>query len=162
MPKRTFTMAIAVALFASLALSAPSQAGFVTTVTAFNSGAPADDLEVIFNGTGGSISNINVSFSGAPVGSTEVIASGDGVKIDFSSPLATASAVQFTFDSVFAPASISSAEWTFKSGAPVSAPDVSFITTMASVPEPSAIVLLGVGMAGLFVGRRFFKRSAAA
>jgi len=160
MPKRSFAMALAMALFASLAFSAPSQAGtFVTTVQAQNGGAAADDLEVTFTGTGGSVSDIKVLLMGAPVGATSVISSGSGVEIDFSTPLPTASGVVFTFETSFKDIAINTAVWTFKSGAPVNAPFTSIISTTA-VPEPTSMALLGIGMASFLSFRRFFKRKA--
>jgi len=165
MPKRSFAMALAMALFASLALSAPSQAGYVTTVSALNGGPQAaDDLEVIFANTGGPVSNIKVTVSGAPVGSADPISStsGWGVEINFSSPLAVGSGVAFTFDSTSAPTGIISAEWTYKTTPPSSAPAplTSIIGTTATVPEPASMALLGIGMAGFLSFRRFFKRKA--
>jgi hypothetical protein len=159
MPKRSFAMALAMALFASLAFSAPSKAGtYVTTVTAFLPSKPADDLEVTFTGTNGSISNIQVLGTGAPVGAMNVIMGGNTVEIDFSSPLPTNSGLYFSFDSTSAPTGITNAVWTFKSGAPVKAPAVGFTT--AAVPEPASMALLGIGMAGFLSFRRFFKRKA--
>ncbi len=159
MPKRSFAMALAMALFASLAFSAPSKAGmYVTTLTALNTAAPADDLEVTFAGTGGSISDIVVKASGATVGSTSVIMSGTGVEVNFSSPLANASGIYLTFETTSAPTGISSAVWTYKSGSPVAAPAVGIQT--AAVPEPASMALLGIGMAGFLSFRRFFKRKA--
>lgn len=161
MPKRSFAMALVMALFASLAFSAPSQAGtFITKVVAVNfSSKAADDFEVTFTGTGGSISNITVSNSGAPVGATKVISSGSGVEIDFSSPLAIASGIVFTFQTTSAPIAINTAVWTYKSGAPQNAITTTSITT-AAVPEPASMALLGIGMAGFLSFRRFFKRKA--
>jgi PEP-CTERM motif len=159
MPIRSIAMAIAMALFASIAFSAPSKAGtYITKVTALNGGAAADDFEATFTGTGGSVSDIKVLISGAPVGAPKVISSGSGVEIDFSSPLATGAGVAFTFETQFGNIALNTAEWTFKTGAPVNAPFVGIVTT--AVPEPSSLALIGIGMAGVFSFRRFFKRKA--
>jgi hypothetical protein len=80
-------MAIAMALFVTLALSTPSEADFITTVIAVNSsGLAADDFEAVFTGTGGSISDITVLFSDGLATTTKVISSGSGTEIDFATP----------------------------------------------------------------------------
>ena len=162
MPKRSFAIAVAMAMFASLALSAPSQADFITTVTAINtSGQAADDFEATFTGTGGSVSDITVLYSSGIATTTKVISSGSGVELDFATPLPNnTGVVVFNFMTGFSPLGLNTAEWTFKSGAPISAGSVTFSTM--TVPEPSSLALFGIGMAGLFSFRRVFKQRAVA
>lgn len=161
MPKRSFAMAIAMALFASLALSAPSQAGsYITTLTALNaSGKAADDFEAIFTGTGGTISNLTVQYSSGVLTTTKLISGGTGIEVDFSTPLPNnTGALVLTFTNTNSSnIQFSSAVWTFKSGAPINADMVHIATT----PEPASMALLGIGMAGFFSFRRFFNKRRA-
>ena len=162
MPKRSFAMALAMALFASLASSAPSKAAtYVTTLTAVNLVKPADDFEAIFSGTAGTVAKVNVVYTAATVaaGSPTVIMGGTGIEIDFSKQLLYGGSLVVTFQTNFKPTGITSAMWTFKSAAPVSAQPYVNIQT-AAVPEPASMALLGIGMAGFLSFRRFFKRKA--
>jgi hypothetical protein len=165
MPKRSFAMALAMALFAGLAFSAPSQAGtFVTTVTAVNNtGLSVNDFEAFFTGTGGTVSDIKVLFSSGVATTTETLPVGsvapNGTGINFNTPLTNGGVLVYQFDTQFGTIALNSAVWTFKSGAPITATAVSIVTTQA-VPEPASMALLGIGMAGFLSFRRFFKRKA--
>jgi hypothetical protein len=165
MPKRSFAMALAMALFASLAFSAPSKAGsYITTVTAVNtSGKAADDFEAIFTGTGGTVSHINVLYSSGIATTTKTLPVGsatpNGTGIYFATPLPNNTGVLvYQFQTQFSNIAIASAVWTYKGAAPIAATAVTIVTT--AVPEPASMALLGIGMAGFFSFRRFFKRKA--
>lgn len=165
MPKRSFAVALAMAVFASLAFSAPTKAGtYITTVTAVNiSGAAADDFEATFTGTGGTVSNINVLYSSGIATTTKTLPVGsiapNGTGIYFATPLPQFTGVLvYQFQTNFQDIALASAVWTFKNGSPIAAPPgtVSIVTT--AVPEPASMALLGIGMAGFISFRRFFKR----
>jgi hypothetical protein len=161
MPNRSLVMTVVVAISSSFVLSAPTKAGFVTTVVAVNtSGQAANDFEATFTGTGGSISDINVTYSSGVNTTTEVIGAGTGVEINFGTALSDASTVIFKFTTSGSDIGLSTAEWTFNSGSPINATGVSVTTAGGTVPEPASVALLGIGMAGLYSCRWLFKRKA--
>jgi hypothetical protein len=159
MPNRSLATVVAVALFAVLALSEPADASSISTLIAVNqSGLAANDFEATFSGLGGAITGVVViSSSGIPT-TTKLIAGGTGIEVDFATPLPNGSGVlTFSFETPDAP-TVLTADWTFTSGAPIDASGSVFFTSIPAVPEPSSIALLGVGMAGAFSLRRFFRK----
>jgi hypothetical protein len=166
MTKRSFAMALAMAVVAGLVSSAPCRAGtYITTVTSINnSGLAADDFEAYFTGTAGTISDVTVEYSSGLATTTEIISSGAGVEVDFSPALADGTGVVvFSFESDSGPIGLANAFWTFKSGDMIAA-NLTQIDTVdpPGVPEPSSMSLLGIGVAGLFAWRRFSRRKAGA
>jgi PEP-CTERM motif len=159
---RSFVAAVAVSIFASLALSVPIKAGSITTVTAINqSGKAADDFEATFTGTGGSVSNIKVLYSSGIATTTKVISSGAGTEIDFQKPLPNGpGVVVFNFETAFGNISLDTAVWTFKTGAPIDA-SRSVVLSSGAVPEPASMALFGIGVVGLLAYKRFSNRKAA-
>lgn len=161
MPKRSFAMAIAMAMapLAIAAFSAPSKAASMTTVTAVNTtGLAANDFEATFIGTGGSVGNIHVLFSSGVGTATSVISSGSGTRIDFSPALPNFGVLVYQFTTAFGPVTLNTAQWTFTNHAPIAATAVSLIST-AAVPEPSTLALGGIGGLALVAFARRRRRA---
>jgi PEP-CTERM motif len=164
MTKRSFAMALAMALVAAVASSAPCRAGtYLTTVAAFNDLAtPADDFEATFTGTSGTITDVTVLYSSGVSTTTQVFGSGASVEINFTTPLAEFGTVLFSFDSTTGPVGLSAAYWTYKTGDMVVATKTVIIASVDPVPEPGSMALLGIGVVGLFGWRRLSRRKIAA
>ena len=159
MTKR-FLMGMALAMFASLALAAPSHAGSILTEATLyaTSGGSVNDLTVTYNVpiTSGSIfvlPSTTVTVTGTTYTSdsvtitfTSVTAPPDRL-LDFT--LATTSAGPFTAISSEFSGNFSS----YVAGIAVS---------NATVPEPASLALLGIGMTGFLAFRRFFKKTSVA
>lgn len=162
MTKRFFFLALAAGLVASLASATPSRAGFITGVTATNNtGMAVTDIETTWTGTLASISNVDVK---KPAGSAVVI-NGETIIITFDAPLANGGDVDFTFTTKVGDIEFASGVWSFESPTgvtfttPIDIDRDKFRST--TVPEPTSMCLLGVGMAVCFRFRRLFKRAAA-
>jgi hypothetical protein len=165
MTKRSFAMALAMAVVAGVAASAPCRAGtYLTTVAAFNdSGLAADDFEAYFTGTSGTIIDVTVLYSSGVATTTQVIGSGAAVEINFTTPLTEYGTVLFSFGSTTGPVGLSASYWTFKTGDMVSATGTTqIIASVDPVPEPGSMALFGIGMVGILGWRRFSKRKANA
>jgi hypothetical protein len=165
MTKRSFAMALAMALVAGVASSSACRAGtWITTVAAFNdSGLAADDFEGYFTGTDGTISDVSALYSSNVSTKIHVIGSGAGVEVDFTKPLPEYSSVLFSFESTKGPVGLSASFWTFKTGAMVSATSTTFIVASVDpIPEPGSMALLGIGVMGVFTWRRLSRRKAGA
>lgn len=167
MSKRSFFLALAGGLLVNLAFVTSSQAGS-TTVT----------VNSTLNGLTGlgvtSVSALDVTISGVPPWSSQTVVvpvgapftiSGNTIEITFSS------AISGAFVNVFNQAF---ATFTFSipgDGSNVSATSTEWVTNLGNVagtsavsfadpaPEPASMALLGIGMAGLFAFRRYFRRN---
>jgi hypothetical protein len=169
MSKQAFFIALVVGLLANLAFVTSSQAGS-TTITV-NSALPTIPADVT------SISGVDVTFSGVssftdltvlfPKGSS-VSVSGSTVDVSISSKASDAfvllgqAMATFSFSvptSTVLGVAITSTEWQTNAGAVAGISGVMTSVGGASVPEPASMSLLGIGMAGLFAFRRYFRRT---
>jgi hypothetical protein len=157
MRRASFFLSLAAGLVASLALSAPTQAGSIeydaTGVIVVLTNA-ATDATVEFNQavTG----PVKILPETTLTGVTDVV-SGSTITFNFNSaPSAKTYDLDFTLFSasglVFQGGSVS--------GTPL--PMGGVFGSVAPVPEPTTMALLGIGMAGFFAYRRLFKRPAVA
>jgi hypothetical protein len=168
MMKRSFLLAAACGLLASLAFAMPSRAGtLVTTNVDFGSvippSTPSVSSVVMTYSNAGTISGLSGFTDGAfywngtkftPVVGSVALTSSDQVTLTFSSP-ATWFSGSYTF--------LSSEPYP-NPGSPMgvtsSVPLVNGTPLLSfnSVPEPTAMALLGIGMTSFLAFRRFFKR----
>jgi len=151
MMRRSLFLSLAAGLLASLAFTAPSQAG-------------TQAIHADFTITGGTASNIELLYS-APV--TDVTVTSTDLAI--TPPLFSGSTVEFNFTpttSGFVDFTVTSAgnlTANFLTGlsAGVTATHLN-VVIVGTVPEPTSIALLGIGMTGFLAFRRLFKRTAVA
>jgi hypothetical protein len=162
MSKRALLIGVIVVV-TSFALSAPSNAGYIDTVTAVNvSGAAAEDLEATFNGTGGSINDVKVLYSSGVSTTSSIISSGTGVGLDFNPSLPNATGVVVYDFTTSTPITLNSASWTFTGGTSIAAPPGTvLVSSVPTVPEPASLALLCTGAVG-FLGYGWRKRKQAA
>jgi len=161
MTKRSFFLTVAAGLLASVAFATPSQANTVVTTASFsvNSGGTASDIEITYT------PGVD------PIGTPVVISTGGLSGLTFSEPVANEIEVSFTAKG----ATTGDLVFTFTTGTPgpitfssasltgVSSGATGTLTVaVASVPEPTSIALLGIGMTGFLALRRLFKRTAVA
>jgi hypothetical protein len=155
-------MAMALAMFASLALAAPSHAGSILT----------DATLVASSGASDQVNDLTVTYN-VPItsGSIFVLPS---TTVSVTGTTYTSNSVTITFTSVSAPPT-QELDFTLgtASGGPYSAIAsewsgsytrilASVFVGNASVPEPTSIALLGIGMTGFLAFRRFFKKASVA
>jgi len=164
MMKKSFFLSLAAGLLASLAFTAPSQAGsVVTTGLLFTNLSPAASTIVINYAGAGTITNVQPELS-VPIGATEALTLPNQITVTFASPASGPQAVAFTFDSTtpyaIAPSVISVSNATATPGFQSIVTHLSF--NQAVVPEPASFALLGIGMTGLLAFRRLFKRTSVA
>ncbi len=165
MNKRSLFLFAVLGLLGGLALVSPCQAGFITTVSLDNNtGIPVNDLETIWTGTGGSITNVVLS---APAG-TSMVVGGNTIDITFTNPLALGGNVAFDFQTTSSPIGFGGGTWSFTTPTgiefttPVVATRDRLTFQTALIPEPTSMALLGIGMTGFFAFRRFCRRTGVA
>jgi len=164
MSKRAFFLFAALGLLASLVITVPSQAGFITSVSVDNNtGIAVNDLETTWTGTGGSITNVVLS---APAGTTMVVG-GNTIDITFTNPLPNTGNVMFDFQTSTSSIGFGGGTWSVILGGTVFTTPIvptrdklTFHT--AVIPEPTSMALLGIGMTGFFAFRRLFRRTTVA
>jgi hypothetical protein len=158
---------LAVAVLAGLAFATPSQAGIIQTTVKFDLmggvSPTATDVEV-FYGT-----DISSGFSGPVLvhdGGLTLIGSGvftapNEITYNFMAASGTdATGLVFNFTTNANPVGIGSGSTlTGVTGNPT---NTGLNITVAAVPEPASLGLLGIGMTGFLAFRRLFKRTAVA
>jgi len=164
MMKKSFFLTLAAGLLASLAFTAPSQAGSVVTTTlGFASISPGASTIVIEYVGAGTITNVLPELSG-PTDATEALTGPHEITVTFASSTNGPEVVAFTFDSTtpyaIAPGVISVSSATASPGGQTILTHLSF--NLGAVPEPASFAMLGIGMTGLLAFRRYFKRNSAA
>jgi hypothetical protein len=167
MSRKLFFLSVAGGLLANLAFAAPSHAGPEYLATTYSeivlpSGANATDIEITYSGPITTpvtiLGTTTVSVVGSPVISGDTItisftkASGvNGAELDFTT-MTTSPSLNISSDSLTGVTGLSG---TNKGG-------VLATVVVSSVPEPTSMALLGIGMTGFLAFRRLFKRTSAA
>jgi hypothetical protein len=157
MSKRCFVLAVAACtLLASLAFAPPTNAGSVlTTTVSFTTASPAlTEIDLTYSGVGVLSNPMPTSFSGGTV-----TLSGTEVMLMFSPANAGPfGPLTFTLDDTtdtgasltpsFMPTGVTLTGFSFSLKQ----------TPNGTVPEPSTLALFGIGVTGLVVFRRLFRR----
>jgi hypothetical protein len=158
MRKGSLFLALAAWLLAGLMLGTPSQAGSVVTTDASFSVSPssgkAADLEVTYTAT--PTAPITILAGTTVTGVSETI-NGNKVTIDFT-PV-NSGVINFSFaTAALPPVTFTEASLT---GVTTGAKGT-LVIAVSAIPEPASMALLGIGISGLFVLRRYFKRPSVA
>jgi PEP-CTERM motif len=163
MIKRWIVIA-SLALLAGLGSSAPSQAGtvFITTVNFVSSSPALNSIDIVFDSISGTLSGLTPI--AVPSNVTATLIGTDEVQLAIS-PASTGPITGVKFELTASAASFSdvkvasvNANYVDNQGG------ISTIGYMLSpniVPEPGSMALLGIGMTGFLVFRRFVRRSSA-
>ena len=160
MIKRMLLLSAAMVL--SLAFATPSRADFVYSLTGNFSitGGTATDVEMLLTPTNASITAGSLTGSlpaGATSTSTFISFFGTtypAIQLDFSPTASGSYVANFTSPDVV---HLQSYFLTGLTNA-VTASGINVVLTVASVPEPSSIALLGIGLSGFIAFRRRFGR----
>jgi hypothetical protein len=170
MQKRSLFLAMAAGLLGSFAFATPSQAGMVLVPATVTFGTPTStktltEIDITYSGLTG-ISGVNGSglslgfkLNPAPILSevATVTGSGDEIKIKFAGPVTYVTG-SFSFDAnQTGPVTVSSVVTTPSGGVVKTS-----VLGITSIPEPSSMALLGIGMTSFLAFRRLFKRTPIA
>jgi hypothetical protein len=166
MSKRSLFMTLAAGLLASVAFATPSHADstIVTTNLGFTGVSPGiTEIDLTYSGAG-TISGVSLEGSIPSAGTTVSQIGPDEIAVMYS-PGASTGLTQLTFASstpfIDSPGITVAVTSTTPAGNEGSVKThLSF--NINSVPEPSSMALLGIGMTGFLAFRRLFKRPSAA
>jgi hypothetical protein len=163
MRRASLFLSLAAGLVASLALSAPAQAGSVlydATSFVYVYTNTATDATVTFNQVvSGPVTILPATtLTGVtvlPIGPTDT-----SITFDFNPVGASPGVYKLDF-TLYSTSGLVLQGGTV-SGSPLPMGGVSGFVTPASVPEPASLALLGIGMTGFLAFRRFFKKTSVA
>jgi hypothetical protein len=168
MKDRSLFLTLALGVVVGLAFTAPCQATttLVTTNMSFTVSpgtGTATDVEVTYTpDVTGTTSNVTVVSAGGLSGVTASI-SGDTLTVDFTAANKTTSDLVISFDTTLSPPlNFASFNITGVSGGATATGTIGVSSGPATVPEPTTISMLGVGMAGFFAYRKWFRKKAVA
>jgi len=183
MMKRSFVLALAAGLIASVAFSSPSQAGptLVTTTGFFSltpAGATATEWDYFYkDGSGnplasmtgltvtntGGLTITNGGGNGVIVGTNEAVFMFTAANHTTGTGSPLTAGLQFTFNTSNLPSDVFQGPVNLVSTGATHTTNISGITaTAGGVPEPASLALLGIGMTGFLAFRRFFKKTSVA
>jgi len=159
--RRSFLF-LAAGLLASLAFATPSQAGSILAET---------DVAILLPANASS-TDVEITYSSPPIGPIVILSAstvnvtstsivGDLAIINYTS-IAGNQTLDYTFTTNDPNISITKTQLTGITGLQhgQNAGLMASLTLTSSVPEPTSMALLGIGMAGFFTYRRLFKRAA--